>query len=73
MFSSLLRRYVGKCGKYVVVKVRCSPPSCVLFVSVFCLSQFNPSNASCYGLLSVSSFLHVFDMLLFVHLECSFV
>ena len=30
MFSSLLRRYVGKCGKYVVVKVRCSPPSCVL-------------------------------------------
>ena len=38
LVSNLLRRYVGKCGEYVVVKVRRSPASCVLFVSVFCLS-----------------------------------
>ena len=35
LVSSLLRRYVGKCGEYVVVKVRRSPVSCVLFVNVF--------------------------------------
>ena len=73
LVSNLLRRYVGKCGEYVVVKVRRSPASCVLFVSAFCLSEFDPSNASVYDLLSVSSFLHVFNMLLFVHLERSFV
>ena len=38
LVSNLLRRYVGKCGEYVVVKVRRSHASCVLFVSVFCLS-----------------------------------
>ena len=30
LVSSLLRRYVSKCGEYVVVKVRCSPASCFL-------------------------------------------
>ena len=39
LVSNLLRRYVGKCGEYVVVKVRRSPASCVLFVSVFGLSR----------------------------------
>ena len=37
--SSLLKRYVSKCSEYVVVKVRRSPASCVLFVSVFCPSR----------------------------------
>ena len=43
---------------------------CQLFLSI---REFDPSNASVCGLLSVSSFHHVFDMLLFVHLERSFV
>ena len=74
LVSNLLRRHVGKCGEYIVVKVRCSSASCVLFVKVFLsITKFNSSNASFYGLLSVSSFLHVFDMLLFLHLERSFV
>ena len=38
LVGNLLRRYVGKWGEYVVVKVRRSPASCVLFVSVFSLS-----------------------------------
>jgi len=38
LVSNLLRRYVGKCGEYVVVKVRRSPALCVLLVSVFSLS-----------------------------------
>ena len=33
LVSNLLRRYVGKCGEYVVVKVRRSPASCFLFVA----------------------------------------
>ena len=74
LVSNLLRRYVGKCGEYVVVKVGRSPASCVLFVSVFLsIREFDPSNASVSDLLSISSFLHVFNMLLFVHLERSFV
>ena len=32
--SNLLRRYVGKCGQYVVVKVRRSPALWGLFASV---------------------------------------
>ena len=73
LVSNFLRRYVGKCGEYVVVKVR------HYLHHVFCLSvflsirEFDPSNASVYDLLSVSSFLHVFNMLLFVHLERSFI
>ena len=39
LVSNLLRRHGSKCGEYVVVKVRRSPASCVLFVSSFCLSQ----------------------------------
>ena len=35
LVSNLLRRYAGKCGEYVVVKVRRSLASCVLFASVF--------------------------------------
>ena len=35
LVSNILRRYVGKCGEYVVVEVRRSPAACVLFVSVF--------------------------------------
>ena len=73
LVSGLLRQYVGKCGEYVVVKVRHSPASCFVCQRFFSITEFNPSNASFYGLLSVSSFLHVFDMLLFVHLERSFV
>ena len=37
--SNLLRQCVGKCGEYVVVKVRRSPALCGLFASVFCLSE----------------------------------
>ena len=37
--SNLLRRCVGKCCEYVVVKVRCSPALWGLFASVFCLSE----------------------------------
>ena len=45
LVSNLLRRYVGKCGEYVVVKVRRSPASCVLsaFLSI---REFDPSNVS---------------------------
>ena len=65
LVSNLLRRYVGKCGEYVVVKVRRSLASCFFFVSVFCLSgNLIPLMLLSYDLLSVSSFLHVFDMLL---------
>ena len=35
LVSNLLRQYAGKCGEYVVVKVRRSLASCVLFASVF--------------------------------------
>ena len=38
--SNLPRWYVGKCGEYVVVKVRRSPASCVLFVSIFCCQHW---------------------------------
>ena len=74
LVSNLLRRYVGKCGEYVVVKVRRSPASCVLFVSIFCLSR-NLIPLMLFSMVSClyPSFLHVFDILLFVHLECSFV
>ena len=37
--SNLWRRCVGKCGEYVVVKVRRSPALWGLFVSVFYLSE----------------------------------
>ena len=37
--SNLLRWYVGKCGEYVVVKVRRSPALWGLFASVFCLLE----------------------------------
>ena len=37
--SNLLRRYVGKCGEYVVVKVRHSPALWGLSASVLCLSE----------------------------------
>ena len=64
LVSNLLRQYVGECGEYVVVKVRCSPASCVLFVSVFCLSG-NLIHLMLLSMISsVSSFLHVFNMLL---------
>ena len=36
--SNLLRRCVGKCGEYVVVKVRRSSPACGLLARVFSLS-----------------------------------
>ena len=36
--SSLVRRCVGRCGEYVVVKVRRSPPACGLLARVFCPS-----------------------------------
>ena len=36
--SNLMRRCVGKCGEYVVVKVRRSSPACGLLASVFSLS-----------------------------------
>ena len=36
--SSLVRRCVGRCGEYVVVKVRRSPAACGLLARVFCLS-----------------------------------
>ena len=59
--SNLLSWCVGKCGWYVVLKVGRSPVSCGFFLSV---RESNLSNAPVYGLLSVSSFLHIFDMLL---------
>ena len=37
--SNLRRRCVGKCGEYVVVKVRRSSALWGLFASVFCLSE----------------------------------
>ena len=37
--SNLRRRCVGKCGEYVVVKVRRSPTLWVFFASSFCLSE----------------------------------
>ena len=37
--SNHLRRCVGKCGEYVVVKVRHSPALWGLFASVFCLLE----------------------------------
>ena len=37
--SSFLRRYVGKCGVHVVVKVRHSSVLRGLFASVLCLSE----------------------------------
>ena len=62
-----MRRCVGRCGEYVVVKVRQSPPACGLLARVFLsVRECNPSDALVYGLLSVSSFFHSFDMLLFV-------
>ena len=44
--NSFLRRYVGKCGVYVVVKVRRSSALRGLFASVLSVIEFNPSNAS---------------------------
>ena len=37
--EQFLRRYVGKCSVYVVVKVRHSSTSHGLFVSILCLSE----------------------------------
>ena len=58
---------VGVHGKYVVVKVRRSPPACSLLARVFCLS----GNVIPLMLSSMVSsldplFFHIFDMLLFV-------
>ena len=58
---------------YVVVKVRRSSESHG-FLAFYVLSvrEFNPFNVFIYGLLSVSSFLHILDMFYFVHLRRSF-
>ena len=62
-----MRRCVGRCGEYVVVKVRRSPPAYGLLGRVFLsVREGNPFYALVYSLLSVSSFFHIFDMLLFV-------
>ena len=37
--SNLVRRCVGRCGEYVVMKVRQSIPACGLLARVFCLSE----------------------------------
>jgi len=52
--EQFLRRYVGKCSVYVVVKVRHSSTSHGLFVSILCLSE----NLIPLMLLSMVSCLH---------------
>ena len=76
LISNLVRRCVGRCSEYVVVKVRRSTPACGLLAWVFLsVKECNSSNALIYGLLIVCIliFFHIFDMLLFVCLECSFI
>ena len=65
--SNLVRWCVSRCGKYVVVKVRRSPPACGLLVRVFCLSgNVIPLMLSSMVSCLYPLFFNIFDMLLFV-------